>query len=215
VVGTVTTRFEGPNVVSFDLNVERVLEGNVAGQSVHVSHSWERTGGIIIGDVPRQIAGQFRGIWFLQRTASSDWDVLAVRSLPGTIGSIYLPTAATLPMEYQYPANASLLDILTFELAAGLEASGHPAEMVGATGFVNTPALQTVFAHLLSSQEPAFQAAGLAGMLHGGRPGAIPQLAKIWPTIMSQSNASYVLMQLRIGARITSHWKCNSFACLL
>jgi hypothetical protein len=201
VVGTVLTRFEGPTGVSFDLNVEKVLKGNVAGQSVHVAHSWERTG-IVIGDAPRQIAARIRGIWCLRHTASSDWDVLVVRSLPGgSMGSIYWPMAATLPMEYQYPAGAPLLDTLTFELAAGHESGGDPSEMVGATGPVNTPALQTVFAHLLGSQKVAFQAAGLAGMLHGGQKGAIQQLAKLWATISSDRMSSYVVMTLRSGFR--------------
>jgi len=201
VIGRVTDRFEGPSGASFDIAVEKILKGSLPGQSVHVSHSWPRTGGIIIGDIPRRVNGQIRGIWFLQHTASSDWDALVARSFPGVIGSIYWPVVETLPAEYRYAADASLADVLTFEFAAGLEVAGNPTEMIGATGPLNTPALQSVFAHWLGSQKVAFQAAGLAGMLNGGQQDAIPQLARLWPTIAADQSRHYVLSALRNSFR--------------
>jgi hypothetical protein len=67
---------------------------------------------------------------------------------------LYWPLAATLPIEYQYSPGTSLLDTLTFEIAAGRELNGHPEEMIGATGSVNSPALQTVFTRLLNIDSP-------------------------------------------------------------
>ena len=202
IVGTVTTRIESPTNVSFDINVERVLKGDLAVQKVHVSHQWVRAGGVIFDPTPTQVDQRIRAIWCLQRTGSSDWEVLPVGGGPKSfVGGLFWPVSATLGPDYQYPTGTALYDTLTFEIAAGREMDGHPEEMLGATGSVNTPALQTVFGHLLNHQKPTFQAIGLAGMLMGSQPGTIAQLTRLWPSLKVEPNRHYVLSALRDSFR--------------
>src|SRR5260370_38154812 len=79
VVGNVATRLEGPDGVSFDINVERVLKGDSALRAIHVSHQWAGIGSAISSNQTKQIEAHIRAIWCLQRTPSG-WDVLPVRS---------------------------------------------------------------------------------------------------------------------------------------
>jgi hypothetical protein len=203
VVGNVATRFEGPDNVSFDINVERVLKGDSSLRTIHISYQWTGIGNAISSNQKRQIDARIRGIWCLQHTPSG-WDVLAVRNSPFGIGRLLWPVADALPPDYQYSPSAPLLDILTYEIAAGHETGGHPEEMIGATGTSNTPALQTVFAHLLTSQKPALRAVAIAGMLSGGQQDSIAKLGQYWPTISADRNASLVLRALRYAFRDTT-----------
>jgi hypothetical protein len=203
VVGNLTTRLEGPESVSFDINVERVLKGDSSLRTIHVSHQWVGIGNAISSKQTKQIDAHIRGIWCLQRTPSG-WDVLSTRSSPFAMGALLWPVADALPLDYQYPSGTPLLDVLMFEIAAGHEASGHPEELIGATGSSNTPALQTVFAHLLSSQKPELRAVAIAGMLSGGQPDSIAKLRQHWPTLSADRNAGVVLSSLRYAFRDTT-----------
>jgi hypothetical protein len=197
VLGTVSTRTEGPSSVVFDINVEKVLKGDLTSRVVHVSHQWSRGGGIHIGHSPI-IQAQLHGMWSLQRTNTTDWEVLGVKSPDGTMAGLFWAAPAILPTFYESLANSSVLDTLVFEVAAGIELEGfHPEDMIGATGSVNAPALQAVFAHFLDLPTPAFRSAGLAGMLTGGQKGAITRLVQVWPTISTDPSRSHVLSALR------------------
>jgi hypothetical protein len=202
VVGTATSFLETPTNISFDISVERILKGVLPLQTIHVSHEWVRSGGIFDNHA-QQINRRVRGIWGLRSTASSDWEILPVAGGPRSfIAGLYRPVADTLAPEYRYPPGTSLLDTLIFEVAAGAEAGGgRPDELVGVTGSTNTPALQSVFAHLLNSQKPSVQAIGLAGMLSGSQPRSIAELGRLWPSLAGDPNRHQVLFALRNSFR--------------
>src|ERR1700685_3344403 len=64
VVGSVTTRVEGPTQVSFTINIDCVLAGTIPGQTASVIHPWSR-GAIRISPPTQTINHTYYGMWFL------------------------------------------------------------------------------------------------------------------------------------------------------
>jgi hypothetical protein len=199
IVGTVNSRTESPNAVSFDIVVERVIKGQAPSSIVHVVHQWRRPGGILIFDAPSgELQGSFYGIWCLQHTDSANWDILPVNGFDGFMPGLFWSAVRSLPPAYRSISNTTPLDTLVVQVAAGLESDGlHPEEQLGATGTTSTSALQGVFLHYATSPVPSFRAVGIAGMLQGGQAGAVSQLAQVWRSIGTDLYGSLVLSALR------------------
>lgn len=196
VVGSVTSRVEGPREVSFTINIERVLSGNVPGTAVSVAHSWA---GLLRGP-SRTIEQSIYGIWFLSGGPVEAWDVLTARPRGvRTVLGLFLPISrgpASGP--YAYPAGTPLLDALVYEVAAGLQATDEdPGLLLGAFDSMDTPAVRAVLKTCLASSKPALQAVGLAASIERKTPGAIQQLARLWPAISADPNKQYVVSALR------------------
>ncbi|MGI9072859.1 MAG: HEAT repeat domain-containing protein [Bryobacteraceae bacterium] len=203
VIGTVTTRSETSDSVSFDINVERVLKGNPNLQWAHVYHPWN--GRVVSGPPDTTIDVKIRGIWFLKGTRSSQWDVLAVNGPDGMIRSFFWPVAAVLPTPYRYPPGSPLLDTLVFEMAAGVESEGiAPASMLDTLTSLNTPVARVVRARFLSSPRTAFRSIGLAALLARGEQGALTQLINMWPSIANDPSHEWVISALRDSFRDVS-----------
>jgi hypothetical protein len=120
VIGTVMSRTEGGDSVSFSIDVKRVLKGDKALNWVDVSHPWN---GLVVRGPAQTISATLAGIWFLRRTVSQSWDVLNVSGRNGIMASLFLPVAAASLVPAPEPANTSLQEILTLEVADGIEAS--------------------------------------------------------------------------------------------
>ena len=195
VVGGVTSRVEGPREISFTIDIERVLSGSVPAPTVSVVHSWV---GLLRGQ-SRTIEQRLYGIWFLRRGPSEAWDVLTAR--PGAVRSVrglFLPVSlAPLTGPYAYPAGTPLLDVLVYEVAAGVRSTDEdPGLLLGAFDSIDTPAVRAVLSTCLASSRPSLQAVGLAASLERETPGAIQQLARLWPAISSPYK-KYVVAALR------------------
>ena len=183
VVGAANTFNYNQRMVSFDLNIERVIRGTPLLSTVHVSHELQsgHPGAMLV------MNRKLRGIWFLHQVNSSTWDVLPVDNNQFVPGLFYPAATGQLPSGYQYDANAVISDVLTFEIAAGIDTNqAHPELILGATTSLNSSAVGTVFSQFLSSSNPAFQAVGLAGFLQHNLPNAIPQLVRLWPVVSAQ-----------------------------
>lgn len=205
VIGTVTTRSESGIAVSFDIQIEKVFKGTISPGSVHVAHQWIRRG--IIAGFPQTKAGQtidaqLHGIWFLQRAAGPDWEILAVSGQDGIMVNLYSPAAVTLPPAYQYSETTSLVDSLILEVAAGLEAEGwRPAAALDALGSLRTPAASMFLTNYVNSLDPAFRSIGLAGLLTQSHQDAIAQLVRFWPSISEAPSRVRVIQALRDSFR--------------
>src|SRR5258708_37991790 len=70
VVGSITTRIEGVDRVSFDVDVQRVVKGGTVPRVVHVDHAWARKG-LVFPNTATTFSATFFGVWALQRTNSS------------------------------------------------------------------------------------------------------------------------------------------------
>jgi hypothetical protein len=204
VVGSVNSRIEGPNQVSFALNIARVLVGTDPGSStVQVSHEWAGT-----LRASETVAQTLSGMWFLTKKDSGDWDVIVSRPSQGvrTVLSLFLPSLLTPPganSPFAYSAGTSPLDALVYEVAAGVQSSpaatpdADPTIILDAFGSLDTTAVQSVLTTGLRSGNPGFQAVALAAALGLGLPGAIQQLVQLWPTIANDTHATYVASVLR------------------
>ena len=217
VIGTVTIRSESPTLAAFDIGIDRMLKGAPL-QIVHVSHHWNRRSHLLDDPQGTQtINKQFRGIWFLQNTNTSDWEVLPVREPSNTIVSLYWPAAAgSLPAVYQMATNPSLLDTLLFELAAGVEEEGlHPEDLESALESMNSSGTQIVLNHMVQSVMPAFRSYSLAALLKRKQPGILTQLSTMWPSISHDPNRLLVLTTLATSFRDTTAESVRELGALL
>jgi len=176
--------------VTFDLQVERVLTGRVA-SVVHVTHAWHLPAGLPTGTLRTPV----RGIWFL---SPDQGNVLRVRPSPAFDG-LFVPNGGGTPTgAYAYSPAAPLADMLTFEVASGLDSYGdEPAALLEVLGFDDGPAIDTVLRSFMASPKPGFRAIGLTGLLARSRPGMVSTLTQLWPTIAQDPNRRWVALALR------------------
>ncbi len=124
VVGSITTRLESTDRVSFDIVVQRVLKGGALPTVIHVNHRWTRRG-MVSPRTIRTYNATFFGVWALQRTdGSTTWNVLVMNGTDGFMPALFLPAELELPSSYQYPSNVPLTDALAFEVGAGVKRVG-------------------------------------------------------------------------------------------
>src|SRR5260370_23984895 len=109
VVGSITTRTESSERVSFSINVVRVLKGVTIPPTLEVNHAWNRKG-LIFQDGAASIDVAFHGMWFLKQMGSATWDVLPVGGPDGLMSNLLLPAALVLPLSHQHSLNTPLTD---------------------------------------------------------------------------------------------------------
>jgi hypothetical protein len=199
VVGSITSRVEGPTQVSFTLVVGRVLIGSLSeGLSLSVVHPWAGS----FRGADRTIPETLVGIWFVRRSSPGHWDVLPARPSAGVrvMTGLFLPATASLPSSgaYAYGPGTPPLDAVCYETASGVQSTGGDPEMLrDAYSGMNSAVVQSVLSGYLASTNAAFQAVGLAGMLERQSSGAVQQLAQMWPSVSSDPHGSDVLSALR------------------
>jgi len=194
VVGTVASRVEATDGISFDIQVERVLSGNVAGAIVHVKHAGGTGPAGAIGTVNKA----FHGVWFLVPGASGQSEVLRATSSPFFDG-LFFPAPTGPPSGvYAYAPSTVLADGLAFEVAAGIEAGGGgPVDLLEALGSTDTPAVRSILNQYVSSAKPGFQAVGIAGLLARSAPGSVATLTGLWPSISGDRRAHFAASALK------------------
>ncbi|HEY9140341.1 MAG TPA: HEAT repeat domain-containing protein [Bryobacteraceae bacterium] len=193
VQGSVATFTNNITSASFTINVEAVLRGSVGSTGIPVSHPWSYSGKILIAPPPAPwtFAVSLHGVWFLQRTPASTWDVIPRGGLWGDPYSLFWQTPATLSAAYESAPGAPLLDTLMLQAAAGVEAVGvNPQDL---RGIIETyppappsMAVQTILARFVTLSTPGFREVGVACMLETGAPGAITQLQQLGPSVTTR-----------------------------
>ena len=191
VLGSVSGYTDSFTSVSFTINVESVLKGNVGSTAIQVSHPWSYPSKVLLAGPPLSpttIGLYLHGIWFLRRTATAAWDLIPRGGFGGDPSQLFWPTPAALPATYAPAPGASLLDTLMLQAAAGLEAVGvMPQDL---QGIVETyppappsQAVQAILARWVALPTPGFRQMGVACMLETGAPGAVAQLVQLGPSI--------------------------------
>jgi hypothetical protein len=200
VFGSVSTRIESGDEVSFTVDVARVLSGNVTGSTVKVVHPWTA----MFGGPPVTVVWPLSGIWFLTRGATSGtWDVLPARwGLPGSVSGLFLPALPTPPTgPYAYGSGAPVMDALVNEMAAGfLSATNQdrdPRFLLSAFYLVDTASVRNVLTNLAASGDLKLQTIALTGSLERSIPGAVPTLAALLPSLHNNPDEALVVSALR------------------
>ena len=106
----------GSTVVTFSLNVIRVIKGEPSLAGVSIGASW--AGGNQSG-APNSSAS---GIWFL-RKAGGSWQAIPVVQGAMELSAVYFPAPANLVSAYAYDQSAALRDKLASELASAVESN--------------------------------------------------------------------------------------------
>jgi hypothetical protein len=193
VLGSVTSRTEAENEVSFSINVTSVIQGAIPGSAITVVHPWV---GLVRGRA-RTGGEPLFGIWFLTAGPSGNWDLLPARP------SLFLPASASPGGANSLSADAPILDALVYRVAEGVQTArsgspdADPGALADAIGSMNSPAVQAVLATSMASGEPGLQAVGLAGSLLRMQPGVIQQLVRLWPGVSVDPHRDQVISALR------------------
>jgi hypothetical protein len=183
-VGSVQSRIESADNVSFDIEVQRTIKGEPQ-PHLRVSHQWSRKG-IILGSDVSVVDQQLQGIWFLRRTGKPEWEVIPARGVDGLIFNLFLPALAA-PSSAHYNATAvSPADKVIFEVASALQAQNtQPEILINAAQNWNSTRVSQILNDYLQSSNPSFRAVGLSGLLMRNAPGAVEILERTWPSIIA------------------------------
>lgn len=193
--GSVSGYTDNITSVSFTIDVESVVMGNLGGVTViEVSHPWTYPSKILTGRAlnPVRIGLYLRGIWCLQRNGTSAWDIVPRGGgVGGDPSQLFWSTPASLSADYQAPAGASALDNLMMEAAAGIEGVGiNPRDIITVIETyppaAPTPAIQAILSHWSTLSLPGFREVAVSNMLKLGVPGAVAQLVQLGPAINAQ-----------------------------
>lgn len=200
VVGTINTRFESRNLVSFNVSILRVLKGTALPGSVAIAHSW--AGGA--QGPPATYDAGITGIWFLSHSTAGAWDVIPCRPT-SLFGSLYFPASTAPPQGvYSYTPRAPLADALNLEAAAGIQATqASPADLMAVLSY-GAASAPSILSALVASPNPSHEAAGVAGMLLTNQPGALSALLNVWPQLANEPNRVLVISALRDEWRDTT-----------
>lgn len=182
VVGAATTVISGPQRVSFDLSVDRVVKGSNVPAIFHIEHDWIRRGMFIGNEGVPFTSPLMYGVWFLLRSTSG-WDVICATGADGDLFHLFLPASRTLPAAYQGVPQSQAADRVTVEVGAGIRSTGESSFLVSAMHGLNGPAVEAILSDLLVSGNKTTQANALAALLERGLPSSVEHLAQMWPSI--------------------------------
>jgi hypothetical protein len=201
VVGSVETRVQTDNNVSFDIAVQRVIKGHNVSTLLHVNHTWLRTG-LVLDSGVSQIDNRLDGIWFLKQHDGSQWDTLSVRGRDGLVTSLFLPATVPGSGSYQYASSASVTDKVVFELGAGLRSrNAQPEILVHTLGVLDSTAVNTVLKDFLQSSNNSFRAVALSCLLARSNQLALAKVSQLWPSISDLEMRRLVVSALRESFR--------------
>ncbi len=200
VVGSVNTRTETKDKVTFDLSVDRVLKGEHIPPSLVIDHAWVRKSRMY--DTPNQIDTHLYGIWFLKKATGAGWDLITLPGIDGIVASLYLPAVEQVSEATQHKSLATPEDQVVLELSAALRMNKtSPETLLNIAGPLDSPAMQTAISDFLHMTEPSFKTVGLALLLTQSKQEAVTRLTEIWPSIHETKNSSLVTWALRNSFR--------------
>ena len=201
VVGTVDTRIESRDAVTFDINIARVLKGDKSLQVISVHHAWRNAN---IGHSDQIVDLTIDGIWFLYRAQGGSWDVYPVNGRDGLMIGLFFPASLPPPATYKYSADTPLTDAIASELAAGAQLHGLPPDPSSLELIkLNSPTITAILNNLAISNNPGVRALAIAGLLSHSPKNAIRELVQQWPSIRKDPSREYVISALRNTFRDT------------
>jgi hypothetical protein len=197
VVGSVAERLETGDSVSFNMSLERVVQGQNVPAVVQVTHPWTIKGLHGAGS-SNHISAQVRGLWFLKRLGTYGWDVLVPNGQDGMFISLFWHAAQVLPKEFQYLPGTATVDAVAFEVAAGMSVNtgmsvNARSQIPFAIGALKTPTAQAVLLKLLDSPDQPVKSATLAALMMSGYSGSLSVLSRLWPAINMDPSRQYVI----------------------
>ena len=195
IVGAVTSRLEGPDIVSFTISASRVLKGDQSIKTANVEHPWARKGIVLGGGKADVIAARFFGIWFLVRAGIDSWDVLPAAGPDGVMPLLALPAADRLPVSYEALGGTStlLLDLVAVEFSAGIDAMPEPniALAIGVLKPVKGSLGRALTGNLAASTNFGSQVVAVALGLSRSESAALTELNRIRPALAGQAAEKY------------------------
>ena len=217
VVGSINTRLEDANRVSFSISVERVIKGEANMKVAHVLHPWKRLGiELSSRGSNKPIDAPVYGMWFLQRAGPSEWDVIPANGRDGMLFNLYLPAAQVLPQRYTTKLATSVIDSIVVEFAAGAEAERNRLRTaVELLKTIQTPAIGTVTDAYVTSSTPGFQIAGITLALAHNNPDSLSALVRVWPGIRQDLAREYTVTSLRDSFRDVSPAAVTQLAAII
>ncbi len=118
VKGSVDTRLEGVDEVSFSIKIEKVIKGDPALERADIDHHWR---GLAVNGSSEKINAVLHGIWFLKKTNSQSWDLIEVSGRSGFISNLFWPSGAANSSSSLLPSSAPTVgDTLVIETAGAV-----------------------------------------------------------------------------------------------
>ncbi len=200
----------GSTVVTFSLNVIRVIKGDPSLVGVSIGASWA---GGRQSVAPTSSAS---GIWFL-RKAGGSWQVIPVVQGAMQLSAVYFPAPANLLSAYAYGQSATLREILASELASAVESNdGYNFSLYslqsGLLDDLQSPIIELLYERMATSANLDNQLLGLSGLIRSGNASALTSAIQKAPAAPSGDPAIGILLRsIRDDFRATS---ANSVAVL-
>jgi HEAT repeat protein len=178
VVGSASGGGQPGSVLSFTLQVSRVLKGGPSVVGTPITVDWtfpmEAQGSPAAAGSP----ATGNGLWFLQRS-SSGWELLPVMQGDLFFNQVFIaePSGPILSA-YEYDPAAPLSDKVASELSAAIESADGGAPQLASLHFglldrLNSPVIQRLYNRMSLSTSPNQKILGLSGLIRGGSPEAL------------------------------------------
>jgi hypothetical protein len=170
VVGTESAPVQVGNTVTFYLDIERVLHGDVeTGRVLYVTW-FPKYGASLPPGSP-----SYRGIWFLRKTDAGSWECIPAGDTGNAqfFPNLSLPVSqGTLPAQLAYDAGTTALaDQIVLETAAGTPRNDWTV-VLNVAGGMDSPGALRAFRYL-ASQAANQRVLGLAGLIRAGDTGGL------------------------------------------
>ena len=165
VIGAGTARAKTGATVSFFIEVERVLKGDVGpGRSLQVE--WDSGTEEPIWRDPPKVR---KGIWFLQNSSGA-WRCIPARSGLPSFKRLFYPAAeGPLPTDIRYDSSLPVIDQIMIEIAVAEKdrTNAIPVINEAAAGY-DSAEVRNAFRYLARLATPRTKALGLAGLVQRG-----------------------------------------------
>ncbi len=185
-VATVLASSQSGNLVSFTLQLDRVLKGGASeGSTIFVQ--WES--GPNLPAVQEKWLVNLRGLWFLRELTSGRW-----KALPTVLGSaLFMDAFFSIPVgpivnAFSYSPTAPVIDKVISELGAATEqqnasAPGGSFRVLAGLQGVKSPLIASMYQRFSESASPNLRALGLAGLLRLGETAALSRAETELPNL--------------------------------
>jgi hypothetical protein len=200
VVGSASAGSQAGSVISFALQVARVVKGDATLTGGRLSVDWDLGTGI-----PRTMTAAAavggNGLWFLRRSGGK-WELLpAMEGDVAFADAFFAAPLEPLSSAYSYSTSATIVDSVASETAFAIE-NAPPDSFrlqylhMGPLDRFNSPVIQLLYQRLASSTATDKRILGLAGQIRGGSAAAL--------SMASQGASSFAGLALENGVLLQS-----------
>jgi hypothetical protein len=179
VVGSASGGGQPGSVLSFTVQVSRVLKGDPMVAGTPITVDWTLRPGARAEGEPANGSG----LWFLQRS-SKGWELLPVMQGDLDFDQVFIevPPAAILS-PYAYSPAEPVSDKVASEVSAAIESANGGGMQLAALHYgqldrLNSPVIQRLYKRMSSSASPNQRILGLSGLIRGGSTAALSAAAQ-------------------------------------